>query len=180
VRCFSNCDEVELLLNGNSLGKKKMARNSHLAWSVAYEPGVLEAKGFRGGKLVVSATNETSDGSARIVLEADRQTIRADDEDVVAITAHAVDYAGRPVPTADDFTVFDISAEGRLLGVGNGDPSNHESVKRPVCRLFNGRCLALIQAGPKPGLLRVRGRSEGLEDGVVEVRLAPRRKRRGG
>ncbi len=173
VRCFSNCDEVELLLNGTSLGRKRMGRNSHLVWPVAYAPGVLEARGFRDGKRVATTRNETSGAAARIVLEADRHAIRADGEDVVAVTAAAVDAKGRTVPTAQNLVRFDISGAGRLLGVGNGDPSNHESVKEPQCRLFNGRCMALIGAETKAGRLRVRGQSVGLEESVVEVQLAP-------
>jgi beta-galactosidase len=177
VRCFSNCDEVELLLNGTSLGRKRMRHTSHLAWGVAYVPGVLEARGFRDGKVVATTRNETSGAAVRIVLEADRRVIRADGEDVVAIAAAAVDAKGRPVPTAGNLVRFDISGAGRLLGVGNGDPSNHESVKDPQCRLFNGRCMALIGAGTKAGRLRVRGRSDGLEESVVEVQLAPGRRK---
>jgi beta-galactosidase len=177
VRCFSNCDEVELLLNGMSLGRKKMRPTSHLAWPVAYAPGVLEARGFRSGKCVATAMNETSGAAARIVLAADRNVIRADGEDVVAVTASAVDANGRVVPTADNVIRFEVSQEGRLLGVGNGDPSNHESVKAPVCRLFNGLCLAFVQSGWKAGTLRVRGSSERLEKAIIDVRLGPRQRR---
>jgi beta-galactosidase len=105
------------------------------------------------------------------VLTADRNSIRADGRDVVAITASVVDAHGRPVPTADSLIQFDISGDARLLGVGNGDPSNHESVKAPVCRLFNGLSQALIQAGSTAGSLRIRGRSAKLKDATIDVRL---------
>jgi beta-galactosidase len=179
VWCFSNCDEVELLLNGKNLGRRKMKRNSHLAWPVRYEPGTLEARGFRGKIQAITQRVETTGAAARIVLEADRKSIRADGEDVVAISAHAVDDDGRFVATADQAIHFDVSANATLLGVGNGDPSNHESVKEPTCRLFNGRCQVLVQAGSKPGILRVRGRSKGLKDAVAEVRLTAARARPG-
>ena len=138
VRCFSNCDEVELLLNGTSLGRKAMKRNSHLAWPVEYQPGLLEARGFRKGKQVVSHHRETTGPAVRIVLEADREVILADGVDVAAITAIAVDANGRAVPTVDNIIRFQIPEGLRLLGVGNGDPSNHDSVTGPDCRLFNG------------------------------------------
>jgi beta-galactosidase len=179
VWCFSNCEEVELLLNGTSLGRKMMKRNSHLAWPVMYEPGMLEGRGFRNGKQVIAQRIETTGSARRLVLEPDRKAIRADREDVVAVLVSAVDAAGRSVPTADNVIHFDISANGELLGVGNGDPSSHDPVKKPTCRLFNGRCQVLIQSGRKPGVLRVRGRSSGLAEALLEVRLTRSRERLG-
>jgi beta-galactosidase len=177
VRCFSNCEEVELFLNGTSRGRKKMAANSHLAWPVEFVPGVLEAHGFRGGRRVAVAKNETSGEAVKIVLEADRKVIRADGEDVVAITASAVDANGREVPTADNLIRFDIPDDVRLLGVGNGNPSNHDPVHEPICRLFNGRCLVLLQSRRKAGAVQVRGSSATLAEGVVGFRIAPGRGR---
>jgi beta-galactosidase len=151
VRCFSNCDEVELFLNGQSLDRKSMSRNSHLAWQVAYEPGKLEAHGYRAGKRVLRTQLETSGPPARVVLQPDRSTIRADGQDVTAITVAVIDAVDRPVPTASDLIHFKISGPGKILGVGNGDPSSHESDKAPQRRLFNGLALALVQSGEKPG-----------------------------
>jgi beta-galactosidase len=173
VRCFTNCDEVELFLNGTSLGRKHVARNSHAAWEVQFEPGVLEARGFRQGKQIAVDRRETTGPVRKIVLEAERQVLRGDGRDVAEVSALAVDSAGRTVPTADNLVHFDLPEGLRLLGVGNGDPSSHESVTGPDCRLFNGRGLVLIQgvAGLRSQSMMIRGSSKGLEAGEVEVRI---------
>jgi beta-galactosidase len=126
VRALSNCDEVELFLNGASLGKKKMAPASELRWSVPYEPGVLSAKGYRAGKLVAETKVETTGAPAGVRLEADRDAIAADGEDLSIIAISVVDAAGRVVPTASDEITFDVTGPARFAGVGNGDPSSHE------------------------------------------------------
>lgn len=126
VRAQSNCDEVELFLNGKSLGKKAMEKNSHLEWMVKYEPGVLLAEGYQQGKKILSRQVETTDASAAIVLKADRELIKADGEDVSIITVSAVDSKGRAVPMAGDEVHFMLEGPGKIIGVGNGDPSSHE------------------------------------------------------
>jgi beta-galactosidase len=126
VRAFSNCDEVELFLNGKSLGKKAMPVHSHLEWTVPYEPGVLSAKGYRDGKTVVTAKQETTGAPASVSLIPDRATIKADGEDVSVVTVEVKDDKGRPVPTAGNEVRFDLEGPGRIIGVGNGDPSCHE------------------------------------------------------
>jgi beta-galactosidase len=126
VWCYSNCDEVELTLNGRSLGAKPMPRNAHLEWSVAYEPGVLEARGSTGGRVVATGRVETTGEPTAIALAPDRASIRADGEDVAVFTVTALDAKGRLVPTADNLVSFKV-AGGRIIGVGNGDPSSHEA-----------------------------------------------------
>jgi beta-galactosidase len=127
VRCLSNCEEVELLLNGQSLGRKTMPKNSHLQWSVKYAPGALLARGFKAGQTIAEDKAETTGAPAALKLMADRTSIRADDEDVSVITIAVTDDRGRVVPVADNLIDFDLSGPGRILGVGNGDPSCHEA-----------------------------------------------------
>jgi len=129
VWCHSNCEKVELLLNGKSLGEKTMTPNSHLEWKVAYAPGVLEAKGYKGGQLVATRKVETSGPAARLVLTPDRSKIVADGEDVSMVAVSTVDAQGRPVPTADQEVRFGVKGNARIIGVGNGDPSCHEPDK---------------------------------------------------
>jgi beta-galactosidase len=125
VRAFSNAEEVELFLNGKSLGKKPVERYGHAAWSVPYEAGTLVARGFVGGSVRLEAKVETTGAPSALRLEADRAAIFADGRDLSVITLSALDKAGRPVPTAD--APVDLAVEGgRILGVGNGDPSSHE------------------------------------------------------
>jgi len=126
VRCFSNCEEVELFLNGQSLRRKTMPKNSRLQWSVKYAPGALLARGFKGGQPVAEEKVETTGPPAAIKLTADRTSIHAGDEDAAVITMAVTDDRGRVVPTADNLIDLDLTGPGRILGVGNGDPSCHE------------------------------------------------------
>jgi len=126
VDALSNCEEVELFLNGDSLGKQAMKRNSKLSWKVKYAPGKLSAKGYNAGKLVTEAKVETTGNAAAVQLAPNRATINADGEDVSVITVSVADAQGRIVPTADNKINFSIEGAGKILGVGNGDPSSHE------------------------------------------------------
>jgi beta-galactosidase len=177
VRCFANCDEVELLLNGRSQGRKAVERNSHARWMVKYEPGTLEAIGYRVGKDTHRAKVETTGAAERISLNADRAVIRADGEDVSCITASVLDAQGRAVPTSDNPIEFEVTGAGHLLGVGNGDPSSHESDRASSRKLFNGLALAIVQADRKPGDINILARSPGLTPAQVTLRAkkSPRR-----
>jgi beta-galactosidase len=126
VVCFSNHEAVELFLNGVSLGKKDMPRNGHLEWKVAYAPGALEARGYRGGKVVATTRVETTGAPAQLVLTPDRAAINADRADVAVFTVSTRDAQGRTVPTAENLVNFEVTG-GRIIGVGNGDPGCHES-----------------------------------------------------
>ncbi|HEY3757194.1 MAG TPA: beta-galactosidase GalA [Opitutaceae bacterium] len=126
VRAFSNCDEVELWLNGRSLGRKTLSAPGQLQWSVAYEPGTLEAKGYRGGKEVAHTRVETTGQATALRLTSNRVAVTADGRDVAVIAVSAIDNRGRVVPEADVKVDFALAGAGRLIGVGNGDPSCHE------------------------------------------------------
>jgi beta-galactosidase len=126
VRCFSNCEEVELFLNGQSQGKQSMARNSHVRWKVKYAPGTLAAKGFKGGRVVLEEKIETAGPASGLMLTADRAALDADGEDVSLVTVAVIDAQNRIFPVATNLVEFELSGPGRILGVGNGDPSCHE------------------------------------------------------
>ncbi len=126
VWAFSNCQEVELFLNGKSLGKKTMEVNSHLEWTVPYEPGELLAKGYKGGQEAATAKEETTGDPAAISLIPDRTAIKADGEDISVVTVEAKDQHGRMIPTAGNEIFFSLEGPGKIIGVGNGDPSCHE------------------------------------------------------
>ena len=126
VDALSNCEEVELFLNGQSLGKQTMKRNSKLKWQVKYAPGTLSAKGFNGGKVMAEQKIETTGDAVAIQLTPNRQSINADGEDVSVFTVSALDAQGRAVPVAQKKINFAIEGAGKILGVGNGDPSSHE------------------------------------------------------
>ncbi|AIE83675.1 beta-galactosidase GalA [Fimbriimonas ginsengisoli] len=127
VEVFSNCPQVELFLNGRSLGRKRMKANSKLSWEVIYAPGTLSAKGFDGaGKIIGESKVETTGPAVRLQLTPDRETIAADGEDISVFTVSALDAEGRAVPVAQNNVHFNIEGAGSILGVGNGDPSSHE------------------------------------------------------
>ena len=131
VWVHGNCEEIELLLNGQSLGKHRMPRNSHLEWKVNYAPGTLVARGFTGGKLIAESKQETTGAPAAIKLTPDRQAINADGEDVALTIVEILDDKDRIVPIADNEITFELTGHGKIIGVGNGDPSSHEADKPP-------------------------------------------------
>ena len=138
VRAHSNCEEVELFLNGASLGRKKMEPNGHLSWNVEYKPGTLLARGYRGGKEIATTKGETTDAPAAVTLAPDRTKLVADGRDVSVITVEARDAKNRLVPTAAVPVTFSVRGPGRIIGVGNGDPSSHEpDVYLPSVRTVN-------------------------------------------
>jgi beta-galactosidase len=173
VWVYSNCDEIELMLNGQSLGRRPLPRFEHLEWEVPYQPGRLEARGYRNGLAVAEHHVETAGPAARISLEPDRSVIRADGADVSVITARLVDQQGRPVPTAGNRLDFTVTGPGRLMGVGNGDPSCHERDKDSWRSAFNGLCMALVQSTDEAGTIQVRASSEGLEPVVYGLTSKP-------
>ena len=126
VWAYSNCDEVELFLNKKSLGKKKMELNGHLEWKVKYEAGTLEAVGFKNGKKVLAEVQKTTGNPENIKLSVDKENLR--NSNVAVVTAEIIDKNGLHVPTANDEITFSIKG-GKILGVGNGNPTSLESDK---------------------------------------------------
>ncbi len=126
VRALSNCQEVELFLNGRSLGRQTMKKDSELKWKVKYAPGTLSAKGYKNGRLVAETRVETTGAPAAVQLTPDRSAINADGEDVSVFTVAVTDAQGRVVPVAANLIHFELSGPGKILGVGNGDPTCHE------------------------------------------------------
>ena len=127
VQAFSNCKQVELFLNDASLGKQAMKPNSKLSWHVKYAPGTLSAKGFDDAGKVIAETKWRPPGTPRKSNSLpDRKTINADGEDVAVFTVSALDAQGRVVPVAQNKINFAIEGAGKIIGVGNGDPSCHE------------------------------------------------------
>ncbi len=155
VWVYSNLDEVELLVNSKSAGRQKVPRLGHVQWRVRYETGTIEARGWHGGKLILTEKRETTGAIAALRLAADRTTIDADGEDVAILTVDALDSAGRAIPTASNLIDFKVSGEGVLIGVGNGDPNCHESDKEPKRSLFNGLAQLIVQSTRKAGTMDI-------------------------
>jgi len=170
VWCYSNCRQVELFLNGQSLGKKTMPRYSHLEWQVKYEPGALSAKGYDSDGKVIGETRVESTGEpAAIVLEPDRKILDADGADISLVSVKIVDAQGRTVPMATNEVTFSVTGAGHLLGLGNGDPACHEPDKGNERRAFNGLCLAVVQSSRTPGEMAIRASSPGLKSESIPV-----------
>jgi len=151
VWTHSNLDEVELFVNGESAGTQKVPHLGHVEWKVKYAPGVIEARGRKDGKVVLTERRETTGEAAAIRLSADRVEINADGEDVTILKVEAVDKEGRAVPTAMNLIGFKLKGEGELIGVGNGDPNCQESDKEPKRSLFNGLAQVIVQATREAG-----------------------------
>jgi beta-galactosidase len=191
VLCYTNCDGVELFLNGKSFGEKSCrfprqgmtgyfphfdeppidvtTSDLHLFWDVPYEPGCLTAVGTIKGKSVCERRQVTTGDPARIDILPDRTVIRADGTDISHLTVRVVDGEGITVPTADNLIGFEVSGKGTLVGVDNGNPESHESFKGNLMRAFNGLCLAIVQSTQSPGRIPIEARSQGLASGVVHV-----------
>ena len=160
VWVHSNLDEVELFLNGKSQGSKKVEPLTHLEWKVKYEPGVIEARGSKNGKVVLTDKRETTGDPKTIRLSANRREINADGEDVAVVRVEVLDEQERPIPTADDLILFKVSGEGSLIGVGNGDPNCQESDKESKRSLFNGLAQVILQASKNPGTITLEAYAE--------------------
>jgi beta-galactosidase len=168
VIAFSNVERVELFLNGQSLGAKPMPRDAHLEWEVPYQPGQLVAKGYRNGKEVAADTVETTGAPARIQLAPDRTMLQADGEDAVVVPVSILDAKGRVVPDTDNRVRFQLTGDGRILGVGNGNPSDHDPDKADERRAFHGHCMAVVQAGSRPAVLQLTVTSPGLTSASID------------
>lgn len=155
---YSNCDEVELTVNGKRLERKPMPKNGHLSWKAVYQPGTVKAVGYKNGKRLLTRTVETAGAPARILLTADRSRIQADNRDVAVFRVELQDQKKRFVPTACDELTITVSGPVRILGVGNGDPA-YQATERPTdadartyrVKAFNGLAQILLQSTGEAG-----------------------------
>lgn len=168
----SNADEVELFLNEKSLGKKTMPRNGHLKWNVTFAPGKLEAVAYKQGRTFRTHV-ETTGAPAEVVLTPYKTTMLADGKDVTVMNVSIIDREGREVPDASNMIRFRISGPGKIIGVGNGDPSSHEpdqctdgAWQRSA---FNGKCQVIVQSDTTAGMIRFEATSPGLWSGGTEI-----------
>ena len=168
----SNADDVELFLNGKSLGKKNMPRNSHLQWNVNYEPGTLEAIGFKNGKRITTKV-ETTGKPTEVVITPYKTTMLANGKDATVINVTVIDKQGREVPDADNLIQFTLKGDAKIIGVGNGDPSSHEPDKvfdnKWQRKLFNGKCQFIVQSGTTEDFVHIEAASDGLYKASTDI-----------
>jgi len=193
VACYTNCDSVELFLNGKSVGAKgyafprfgqgratpswqpqspsaiKTTSDLHLAWDVPYEPGALKAVGIKNGQPAVEVEIATTGDPAALLLSVDRDAIRADRRDVAHVTVKVVDAEGRMHPDAAHEIAFEIQGPARLIGVDNGDMSNQEDFKGARKKAFHGMCLAIVQSTAAAGRIQVTATAPGLKPASVTI-----------
>ena len=192
VICFTNCDTVELFLNGKSLGVQgymfpesgmeeqwahvpprarvlQTTGDLHLAWYVPYQPGTLRAVGTKAGQVVMTVEQVTTGSPAAVRLTSDRSRIDARWDDVAHVVVEIVDQQGRLVPTASNEVVFELSGPGRILGLDNGQAESHESFQGNRRSVFAGRALALVQSAKKPGTMQLTASASGLTGASVSI-----------
>lgn len=191
VMAYTNCDSVELFVNGKSFGIKALefprqgnsggwnrydrppvnttTGDLHLVWDVPYEPGTLKAVGRKGGKVVVEEEIHTTGMPAAIRLSVDRNTINADPSDVAHVKVEVVDENGYVVPDANNLIQLTVEGAGNLIGFDNGNPRDSTSMKSSQRRTFNGLALAVIQSDSKPGSIRVQASSPAIKATSVEI-----------
>ncbi|HTH83715.1 MAG TPA: beta-galactosidase GalB [Mucilaginibacter sp.] len=165
---YNNADEVELFLNGKSMGiKKKTGDDLHVMWRLTYEPGTLKAVSRKNGKVVLTKEIRTAGAPAKIELTADRKNIKADGSDLSFITAKVLDKDGNVVPNADNLINFKINGQAIIASVDNGDPVSHEPFKANYRKAFHGLALAIVQAKEKAGSITFTASSKGLQGASV-------------
>ncbi|MFV0328684.1 MAG: sugar-binding domain-containing protein [Dysgonomonas sp.] len=167
---YNNADEVELFLNGESLGKRAKEKDIyHVFWRVPYQKGTLKAISYKNGKEILTKEIKTTGDPVSIRLIADRQIIAADGKDLSFVTVEVMDADGNPVPVADNLISFSIDGNGVIAGTDNGDPTDSNSLKKPSRKLFSGKALAIVQSNKKSGKIILKAKSEGLKEATIEI-----------
>ena len=170
---YNTADEVELLVNGRSLGRsKKSATRLHALWEgVEFEAGEITAIGYKDGKEIMRHTRKTAGEPASLTLTADRDVIAADGYDLSYITIDCVDSEGNFMPTAMNQLYFEVTGAGELVGVDNGNAAGSESLKGDKMKLFNGKALAIVRSlHNKGGNITLTVKGEGLGEHSITIK----------
>ncbi len=193
VLCYTNCNEVELFLNGKSYGEKRIefprqghsgawnkyanpvvnptTADLHLEWDVPYEPGTLKAVGKIDGKIVCTEEIQTTGKPAGIRLIPDHDTISSNHDEAANVKVEIIDSNGNVVPIADNLVKFSVEGKGKIIGVGNGNPLDHDSFKASQRKAFNGLCLVVVQTTGKPGKIKLTAISDGLKEASITINV---------
>jgi beta-galactosidase len=172
IAYYSQADEVELYLNGKSLGKRsKQGQDLKVSWKVPYQPGELKAISRKDGKTVLEEEIHTAGAPAKLILSADRSQVNADGKDLSFVTVKVVDQEGNVIPNAANLINFSLQGDGAITAVDNGSQVSHESFKVNYRKAFNGLALAIIKAGKTASTLRLRASSVGLQDASIEIQV---------
>ena len=169
VSVYSSCDEVELLLNGKSLGRKPTNRSTAYTatWDVPYQAGVLHAVGYNGGRATSFVDLKSAGPPSAIRLTPDRARIVADNQDLSYVTVELVDAKGGRNPTAENSIRFAVDGPGTIVAVANANPISTESYQRPQRKAWQGRCLVIVKSTQQAGPITITASSSGLRPAKV-------------
>jgi beta-galactosidase len=168
---YNNADEVELFLNGRSLGtRKKKADSLHVMWRVKFEAGILKAVSKKKGKIVLTKEIRTTGKPAKIQLIPDKKDISVTKDELSFITVRVLDEKGNLVPYADNLIKFTIKGEGLIAGVDNGNPASLEPFKSAQRKAYNGLCLLIISSKNKARDIIIKANSEGLTSSFLAIK----------
>ncbi|TDQ42624.1 glycoside hydrolase family 2 protein [Aureibacillus halotolerans] len=161
---FTNCEKVELWLNGNKFNEKWLSDypDAMMTWYVPYVPGVIKAVGFQNGKPVSEHELKTAGEADQIVMEPDRTSITADGNDIVHVDVSIADRDGIVVPDADQLITFSIKGEGKIIGVDNGNLDSHERFKGNQRSAYRGKCLVIVQSTSQSGSIALIASASGV------------------
>ncbi|MFA9388695.1 MAG: glycoside hydrolase family 2 TIM barrel-domain containing protein [Prolixibacteraceae bacterium] len=172
VQVYSNCDEVELFLNGISLGaKQKPADDAPRLWEVTFESGTLKALARNNGQEVAKDELKSAGEPARILLTADQSKITKSWDDLTFVRAKVVDANGIVCPNADQLISFEVSETGTIDAVDNGDVLSHEAYQASERHVYNGQCVAFVKAKSASGPITVTAKSLELISGTVTIEI---------
>ena len=175
VVVFTNSDEVELLLNGKSLGRKQNPisdpkQRNQIRWdNITYQPGRLETIAYSGGKVVARHKIETTSEAKRLTAEADNNQWKADGIDLQHIRIVAVDQKGRRVQTCSNDVTFSVEGNARIVAVTNGDITSDELGVGNHCSLFNGTCTVILRSTQTSGSVILTATSPSLKNLKLEL-----------
>jgi beta-galactosidase len=171
IKAYSSCDEVELFLNGKSLGRMKTNRETRFTaeYKVAYAPGILHAVGYRNGKEINTCELQTTGNPQKISLTADRNTIKADGQDLCYVTVEILDSKGLRNPTSRNQINFEVEGQGKIIGVCSSDPLGNQSFTKPIRKAYQGRCQVIIRAGNQPGQINLKAFSDGIQTAEIKI-----------
>ena len=170
---YNQADEVELFLNGKSLGvKSKQNDDLHISWRVKFEPGTIKAISRKDGKVVLEQEIHTAGEAAQLGLKANKGSITNDGYDLVYVSVSVEDKDGNLVPNANDLIHFEVSGGGKIVGVDNGYQANLASLKADSCKVFNGKCIVIIQSNGKKGNIQLKASTaSGISSATIDVKV---------